>query len=54
VPIDTYRRHHGGSKQLSFHHPSQGGHMGYWTAGKRDFWAAGAALDGIESMLDKR
>ena len=51
VPVETFEVHHGGNQQVRYHHPSQGGHMGYWGTGGK-FWAADAALDGIEALLE--
>lgn len=50
VPVETFEAHHGANEQIRFHHPADGGHVGYWHRG--GFWAADAALDGIEALLE--
>jgi len=50
VPVEMFEVHHGRNERIHFHHPSQGGHMGYWRT-QGGFWAAEAAVAGIEAML---
>ena len=53
VPLASFTawRHAAESAGVRFVHPSTGGHVGYWGAGRPRFWAAVAVLDFVESVL---
>jgi predicted alpha/beta-fold hydrolase len=51
VPVETFEAQHGRNGRIRYHHPAEGGHMGYWQR-RGEFWAADAALDGIEALLE--
>jgi uncharacterized protein len=44
VPVEIFAPHRG-IAGLSFAHPRQGGHCGYWARGPEPFWVSGAVLD---------
>ncbi len=51
VPVESFAPHRrSGAGGIVFVHPSHGGHLGYWQAGRPRFWAATRILDFLDAI----
>jgi predicted alpha/beta-fold hydrolase len=54
VPLAAFEPYRRASRHVLFVHPRGGGHCGYWRDARPRFWAASAALEFFEQVLDRR
>jgi predicted alpha/beta-fold hydrolase len=51
VDVGDFEPFRTASPKVRWAHPREGGHCGYWQAGRPRLWAAGAVLDWVDAAL---